>query len=136
VGYLTARDLHLQFAVLPRPGVAADALELVWQALDYALQWLGAGGKTAQGFGTMQSQVALLSQSEEKWERPKPKFNRANKSLSVETKDGQTAIALAPKGEALLQTLPADMQQKIKTNQFVKITAYVAEGVLLRIEKA
>ena len=54
VGYLTARNLHLQFAVMPRPGVAAEALELVWQALDYALQWLGAGGKTAQGFGAMQ----------------------------------------------------------------------------------
>ena len=135
VGYLTARNLQLQFAVMPRPGVAADGLEQVWQALDYALQWLGAGGKTAQGFGVMQSQAALLRQSEEKWERPNPKFNRANGSLTVE-KNGKTAIALPPKGEALLHTLPADLQQKIKTNQFVKITAYVAEGVLLRIEKA
>ena len=135
VGYLTARNLHLQFAVMPRPGVAAEALELVWQALDYALQWLGAGGKTAQGFGAMQSQAALLSQSEEKWEGARPKFNRANGSLTVE-KNGKAAIALPPKGEALLQTLPADQQQKIKTNQFVKLTAYVAEGVLVRVEKA
>ena len=135
VGYLTARNLHLQFAVMPRPGVAAEALELVWQALDYALQWLGAGGKTAQGFGAMQSQAALLSQREEKWEGARPKFNRANGSFTVE-KNGQTAIALAPKGEALLQTLPAAMQQKVKTNQFVKLTAYVVEGVLVRVEKA
>ena len=135
VGYLTARDLHLQFAVMPRQGGDAEALELVWQALDYALQWLGAGGKTAQGFGAMQSQAALLSQREEKWEGARPKFNRANGSFTVE-KNGQTAIALAPKGEALLQTLPADMQQKVKTNQFVKLTAYVVEGVLVRVEKA
>ena len=47
-----------------------------------------------------------------------------------------TASSLVPKGEALLQTLPADQQQKIKTNQFVKLTAYVAEGVLVRVEKA
>lgn len=55
VGYLTARNLSLQFAVLPRAGnaQAAQELEQVWQALDYALQWLGAGGKTAQGFGVM-----------------------------------------------------------------------------------
>ena len=55
VGYLTARNLSLQFAVLPRAGnaQAAQELEQVWQALDYALQWLGAGGKTAQGFGTL-----------------------------------------------------------------------------------
>ena len=167
VGYLTARNLHLQFAVMPRPGVAAEALELVWQALDYALQWLGAGAKTAQGFGVMESDAgrqrrlaeamqraeamkqqqeaekermkaeALLRQQANAtpWERVRTKFNSANKSLSVE-KDGKTAIALAPEGEKLLQSLPADLQQKIKTNQFVKLTAYVAEGVLLRIEKA
>ena len=64
VGYLTARNLHLQFAVMPRPGVAAEALELVWQALDYALQWLGAGGKTAQGFGAMQLDQAAMRRRE------------------------------------------------------------------------
>ena len=167
VGYLTARDLHLQFAVMPRPGVAAEALELVWQALDYALQWLGAGAKTAQGFGVMESDAgrqrrlaeamqraeamkqqqeaekermkaeALLRQQANAtpWERVRTKFNSANKSLSVE-KDGKTAIALAPEGEKLLQSLPADLQQKIRRNDFVKLTAYVAEGVLVRIEKA
>ncbi len=61
VGYLTARDLSLQFAVLPRAGnaQAAQELEQVWQALDYALQWLGAGGKTAQGFGVMKLNNAI-----------------------------------------------------------------------------
>lgn len=167
VGYLTARDLHLQFAVMPRPGVAAAELELVWQALDYALQWLGAGAKTAQGFGVMESDAgrqrrlaeamqraeAMKQQQEAEkermkaealmrqqanatpWERVRTKFNSANKSLSVE-KDGKTVIALAPEGEKLLQSLPADLQQKIRRNDFVKLTAYVAEGVLVRIEKA
>ena len=70
VGYLTARGLQLQFAVMPRPGVPAEALEQVWQALDYALQWLGAGGKTAQGFGTMQvDQTALKRREREEAER-------------------------------------------------------------------
>lgn len=133
VGYLTARNLSLQFAVLPRAGCAQAVQELdqVWQVLDYALQWLGAGGKTAQGFGTMES----AANAEEKWEGARLKFNRANGTLAVE-KSGKTAMALAPKGEALLKNLPADVQQKVKTNQFVKVTACVAEGVLLRIEKA
>ena len=70
VGYLTARNLQLQFAVMPRPGVNAAELEQVWQALDYALQWLGAGGKTAQGFGTMQvDQTALKRREREAAER-------------------------------------------------------------------
>ena len=69
------------------------------------------------------------------WDSARIKFNRGNAALSVE-KNGQTATAIAPAGEALLQTLPADLQQKIKGNQFVKVTAYVAEGVLVRVEKA
>jgi CRISPR-associated protein Cmr6 len=133
VAYLTARDLQLQFAVMPRPGASDDDLVQVWQALDYALQWLGAGGKTAQGFGTMRSQSDLASEREEKWQSASPKFNRANKSLSVKKGDKQ-AIALDPMGEKLLQVLPADLQQKIKSSQFVKLTAYVIDGDLVRIE--
>ena len=136
-----------------------------WQALltaafEHAFAWLGFGAKTAVGYGAMESDAQRRSRDEEvaqqqqrakeqeeieaaqrrqtnaiAWEGARPKFNRANGSLTVE-KSGQTAIALAPEGEALLQTLPADIQQKIKTNQFVRITAYVAEGVLVRVEKA
>lgn len=65
VAYLTARDLQLQFAVMPRPGASADELVQVWHALDYALQWLGAGGKTAQGFGTMQVNHSIERQRQQ-----------------------------------------------------------------------
>ena len=158
VGYLTARDLQLQFAVMPRPGVAVDELEQIWQALDYALEWLGAGSKTAVGYGAMESnaqrqlklaqaaQRQAAAKEREKveaqqrrqtnavaWEGARIKFNRANGALSVE-KSGQTATAIAPAGEALLHTLPADLQQRIKGYQFVKVTAHVADGVLLRVE--
>ncbi|OJU86748.1 MAG: type III-B CRISPR module RAMP protein Cmr6 [Burkholderiales bacterium 66-5] len=134
--------------------------QLLTAAFEHAFEWLGFGAKTRVGYGAMQSQVqkereaarereqraqaqererAAAQQRQQEsaaaWEGARPKFNRANKSLTVE-KSGQTAIALHPQGEALLQTLPADLQQKIKANQFVKITAYVAEGVLVRIEKA
>ena len=137
VGYLTARKLQLQFAILPRANLATAQQDIdgVWQALDYGLQWLGAGAKTAQGFGLMESEQSRQSKAEEKWEGARPKFSSANGSLTVE-KSGKTAIALAPAGAALLQSLSADMHQKIKSNQFVKITAYVASGVLLRVEKA
>ncbi|PAT36464.1 type III-B CRISPR module RAMP protein Cmr6 [Vandammella animalimorsus] len=59
IGYLTARSIKLQFIILPRPGAGeADALakELddLWQALEHGLQYLGAGAKTAIGFGLMQ----------------------------------------------------------------------------------
>lgn len=129
-------------------------------AFEHAFTWLGFGAKTAVGYGAMQTQAQIekmqqaarqqTDQARERekaqaqqrqienaiaWEGARPKFNRSNGSLTVE-KSGQTAIALAPKGEELLQTLPVDLQQKIKTNQFAKVTAYVAEGILIRIEKA
>lgn len=59
VTYLTARNIKLQFAILPRPG-AGDAATLqqelqdLWKALDHGLKYLGAGAKTAIGFGIMQ----------------------------------------------------------------------------------
>lgn len=154
VGYLVARNLSLQFAILPRAHVAhepgiQDELANVWEALDKALEWLGAGAKTAIGFGLMQSEEGKKRKLEEEkkrlaneaeknaeaWPGAQIKFNRANGSLSV-SKSGQTALALAPKGEAILNTLPTATQQKIKTNQFVKVTAYVADGTLVRVESA
>lgn len=56
VGYLTARNIKLQFAIAPRAGAIApdqiaQELENLWTALHNALQWLGAGAKTAIGFG-------------------------------------------------------------------------------------
>lgn len=51
VQYLVARNLSLQFIILPRNADAALELESVWSALESALDWLGAGAKTAIGFG-------------------------------------------------------------------------------------
>lgn len=73
VGYLTARNLSLQFAVLPRAGnaQAAQELEQVWQVLDYALQWLGAGGKTAQGFGTLKLDYSIEQERQQQRDKEK-----------------------------------------------------------------
>lgn len=51
VSYLVARNLSLQFIILPRKPDDAAELGAIWQALEYALDWLGAGAKTAIGFG-------------------------------------------------------------------------------------
>ncbi len=66
VGYLVAQDLKLQFAILPRPGIsredAANILENLWLALDNALNWMGAGAKTAIGFGQMHPDQDAIQQ--------------------------------------------------------------------------
>ena len=133
---------------------------LLVAAFEHAFEWLGFGAKTAVGYGAMESmqqrerqlaetrrreaeekerqKAATLERQQQNavaWEGARVKFNRSNGALSVE-KGGQTAFALAPEGEALLKTLPADLQQKIRSNQFVKVKAHVAEDTLVRVEKA
>jgi CRISPR-associated protein Cmr6 len=131
---------------------------LLQEAFEHAFKWLGFGAKTAVGYGAMLTKEMLDAQHKKaqeqaeierkkrieadaqrqqetavSWEGAKIKFNRGNKSLTVE-KDGQTAIAIQPKGEELLKSLPQAIQQKINTNQFVRVTAFVAEGVLVRVQ--
>ncbi|MFT0213950.1 type III-B CRISPR module RAMP protein Cmr6 [Pseudomonas sp. F1_0610] len=51
VSYLIAKNIKLQFIILPRTKEAITQLAEIWQALEHALEWLGAGAKTAIGFG-------------------------------------------------------------------------------------
>jgi CRISPR-associated protein Cmr6 len=134
-----------------------------WQALiaaafEHAFQWLGFGAKTAVGYGAMASETMRKAREEQEqarraaerqidkqrkqeqalanamtWEGARIKFDRQNKSVSVE-KNGKTARALSPRGEELLTKLPAEVRKKIDTNQFVKVTASVSGSDLLDIE--
>lgn len=129
------------------------------QIFQVAFDWLGFGAKTAVGYGAMERQIepeqhaqpkaestrvapedaperdSQRNQPEaEKWTGARLKFNRANKALTAE-KDGKTATAIAPKGEALLATLPVEIRKKVESNQFVKVTAFVSKGRdLIRVE--
>lgn len=142
------------------PTLAADGKwkDLLAAAFEHAFQWLGFGAKTAVGYGAMDSQARRRRQQQEAeeqklrekeeaqreaelrqqanataWPGARIKFNRNNGALQVE-KDGKTALALAPKGKQLLDTLPPDLRKKVEANQFVRVTAYVAEGMLVRVE--
>ncbi len=131
---------------------------LLTAAFEHAFQWLGFGAKTSVGYGAMLSEAqrlaleeenkeraaraqeaarkekeARLQQQAEPWKGARIKFNRSNGALTVE-KDGRSAVAIAPKGKELLDTLPAEIRQKVMTNQFVRVTAYVSEGTLVRVE--
>lgn len=157
--HVTCNLAHLERLA---PDLAADSRwkTLLTAAFEHAFQWLGFGAKTAVGYGAMQSEAqrekeqaefearkererqeklaaAAQRQAESAvaWAGSQIKFNRANGALSVK-KDGREAIATAPKGKALLDSLPTEIRKKIEGNQFVRVTAYVAEGVLVRVEAA
>jgi CRISPR-associated protein Cmr6 len=143
------------FHVVCHPSRLPAYLQNQWrslldQAFVHAFEWVGFGAKTTVGYGAMETEAMLQQnpdeakerkkqqdsqrqeQSAQAWAGARVKFNRDNKSLRVE-KDGQTAVALQPKGEELLGTLPPELRSKIMGNQFVKVTAFVAEGVLVRV---
>jgi len=130
---------------------------LLTAAFEHAFEWLGFGAKTAVGYGAMitqaqqkaraekakeraaKDQAAVREQNEirqqqqaQPWPEARIKFSHRNGALTVE-KGRDTAIAIAPKGEELLNTLPPEIKQKVLANQFVRVTAYVSEGVLVRV---
>ncbi|MDR3214569.1 MAG: type III-B CRISPR module RAMP protein Cmr6 [Azoarcus sp.] len=118
--------------------------KLLEDAFQHAFDWLGFGAKTSVGYGAMESGAQIQrkaddeaakvrqqqQESAQEWNGARVKFNAKNGALSVE-KSGKTAIALAPKGEDLLNTLPTAIQQKIKSGQFVKLSAFVAGSVIV-----
>jgi len=66
VPFLAVRNAKFLFGIAPRPGVAArrpalaDELQTLMTALENALNWLGAGAKTAAGYGRMIRDVDSL----------------------------------------------------------------------------
>jgi CRISPR-associated protein Cmr6 len=118
---------------------------LLEAAFLHAFDWLGFGAKTAVGYGAMESNAQKQRKQEiettqarqqqqenaQEWLDAKITFNARNGSLSAE-KEGKTAHAHSPEGEKLLNTLPKDIQQKIKSNQYVKVTVFVADGVIVK----
>lgn len=63
VHFLAANGLELQFAIAPRSPEFVSDLEAIWKALEQALAWLGAGAKTAAGYGRMIPVSATLSRN-------------------------------------------------------------------------
>ncbi|UZR29631.1 type III-B CRISPR module RAMP protein Cmr6 [Methylococcus mesophilus] len=144
----------------PKLAIDGQWQKLIEAAFEHAFQWLGFGAKTAVGYGAMRSdkqrqaqeaaaaeraeqlkEIARKQEEERQAEQAVPwpgariKFNRNNGTLSVE-KDGKSASALAPQGKELLETLPSEIQKKVLANQFIKVTAYVCEKTLIRLEMA
>lgn len=129
------------------------SLQTQWRALldrafQHAFDWVGFGAKTSVGYGalasigtkltTASSAAAALADTAptapvESWPAARLKFNRGNNTLTAQA-NGKTANAYAPHGEAILQTLPASIQSKIRQNQcFEKFRVQVAGNVLVSV---
>ena len=92
VQFLVASRPRFQFALAPRPGAAdaaADLPDLV-QALGDALEWLGAGAKTAVGYGVMSKAAKDPpgGDPEAVWEGVTLRYAKGQQRLSTRRPDG------------------------------------------------
>lgn len=126
--------------------LASQWRTLLDDAFRHAFEWVGFGAKTSVGYGAMaaigakkdavtnaatSSAQAATSSRLESWPTARLKFNKNNNTLTAEA-NGKSASAYAPHSEALLKSLPADVQSKIRQNQCFQKFAVQVEGAELR----
>lgn len=128
---------------------------LVEAAFQHAFQWLGFGAKTSVGYGAFKpaAQPAQAgdhpsgtvpaierrarqaeAQSETVWPHVRLQYNRQNGTLIAIGPDNARASALDQRGQELVSRLPQEVQQRVRTNQYVRVTARVRGSELINVE--
>lgn len=116
------------------PDAELQALLKPWQDKDQQRQEKLQQVSGKHNAALQAQQAVIVAEAEpELWAGARIKFNRANSTLTVE-KNGKIANALKPKGEELLNTLAPAIKQKVMSNQFVKVNAYVQDKELVKVE--
>ncbi len=67
------------------------------------------------------------------WNKAQLRFNRNNGTLTAKGPGNAEANALAPRGEELLNGLPAEIRRKVREGQFVRVTAEVLDKELIAV---
>lgn len=136
--------------------------DLVVAAFEHAFEWLGFGAKTALGYGAMISQdmkerdaadarERLAAQQAEGKARAQAEqiasaqsvpgaritFNKKNRAMTASKDNKHIGIAIAPNGDALLNTVSPAVRQKILNGEYVRLTVRVtANRMLLGVEES
>ena len=87
VSFLAVKHAQLIFSIAPRKAEQVDQLAAVFNALSQALEWLGAGAKTATGYGYMSEDKSFLREVQAQREADaliKEKNERLNKLSPIE----------------------------------------------------
>lgn len=151
VSFLVAKDITLLFSFAMRPHPTAKQepfrqldLTEVEQTLTAVLEQMGAGGKTATGYGGMmnpekQKQVEKMQKEAELLTSAERidgylKINNRNQSLYLERSGKQLAFATGSKPNELLQSLPAEAVKTMKSGKGIKVNAYISKQEILKVE--
>lgn len=145
VTFLVAKEITLLFSFALRPTAppqdkAAIKLDDVAYVLEQALQYAGAGAKTATGYGQMQSLAALETMKQQATLQDAEiveaylKRNLKNKSLLLEHQRKPIAtLTNQDKVTEILNQLDNLNQQKIAKGEGVKVKAYVMNKEIIQL---
>lgn len=140
VSFLVAKDITLLFSFAMRPHPTAKQepfrqldLTEVEQALTAVLEQMGAGGKTATGYGGMQpldskSTVSTTQKSEERWEKSTFQYNKGSGEIIAVGNKKRASI----KGDAAKQLLEklGDKRKLLEKNKLTAIAIVHSQGNL------
>ncbi|NEX15496.1 MAG: type III-B CRISPR module RAMP protein Cmr6 [Halochromatium sp.] len=108
VPFLVVDKPSLLFSIAPRcPDCPKEELDAVFKALKQALQWLGAGAKTAVGYGLMQEDEKATSDLYQDQERREQQHKQAAEDRRQEAERQAQRANLDPFERALLELIDA-----------------------------
>ncbi|MEN9433813.1 MAG: hypothetical protein RLZZ422_1402 [Pseudomonadota bacterium] len=145
ITFLVAKEISLLFSFALRPSAPPadkEAIQLddVAYVLEQALLYAGAGGKTATGYGQMQSLEAIEKAKQQEALKNAEvvegylKRNLKNKALIVEYQRNPIAtLTNQDKIAALLAQLDSATQQKLAKGEGVKMRVYVMNKEIIQL---
>lgn len=93
IPFLVVKEASFQFAIAPRPGTSSsggDELDRLFDLLEQALAWAGAGAKTAVGYGSMSRDQRQEADLQARWDEQQR-----------QREEGERRAAMSPAERAL-----------------------------------
>jgi CRISPR-associated protein Csm5 len=144
--YQWARDPTTIWLAADSDGEAAEVQPFGWVLVEQAdapapeslQRWCGEESQrsfvAAPPSGTGEPKPNVQIGDEVVWQKARLKFNKGNGTLTAIGPGNAQAHAHAPRGEEILSGLPQQLQQKVRTNQFVQLAVRVRGSELVGIE--
>jgi CRISPR-associated protein Cmr6 len=126
VPFLVAVAPKLLFAIAPRQAAAAGELAEVFKALKQALEWLGAGAKTAVGYGHLQQDERATHQLYQDRERREQQNRQAAEDRRQEAQRQAERARLDPFERALLELI--DVRPDKNQSEIVYVIGLAKDG--------
>lgn len=132
IPFLVAKDIKLMFGIAPRNDDAKSELPQVMVALKNALKWLGAGAKTAVGYGRFsepeKSSFEKAAENKLVWSNVKITYDKSKRTLTAINAQ-MRATPKKGEDEKILNAMPNELRNRLVTKGECKgDVTYIKEG--------